>query len=76
MLQTAEGLEAGEQEEEFKSPGIKLSDLKGSLSSYFAPSAKKRIERGDQFRVKARRLTLNGDIAYLLDWETRSTDTY
>jgi len=56
----------------FKSPSIKLADLKGSLSSYFAPSAKKRIGRGDKFRVKARRLTLNGDIAYLIDWENNS----
>ena len=56
----------------FKSPGIKLADLKGTLSSYFAPCAKKRIERGDQFGVRAKRLTLNGDIAYLIQWENNS----
>ena len=88
MLQNNASLEAGDQEQgeeeeeeddddaEFKTPGIKLADLKGSLSSYFAPSAKRRLERGDKFRVKARRLTLNGDIAYLIDWETNNTDSY
>ena len=53
-----------------------MSDLKAPLSSYFAPSAKKRIERGDKFRVKARRLTLNGDIAYLIDWEAVTNESY
>jgi len=61
-----------DQDDVFKSPGIKFEDLKGSLNSYFAPSVKKRIERGDKFRVKARRLTLNGDIAYLIDWDSNS----
>ena len=75
MLQNTEALDSAEQDEELKSPGIKLSDLKGSLSSYFAPSAKRRIERGDKFSVKARRLTLNGDIAYLIDWESGSSET-
>jgi len=80
MLHGNLSLEAGdpidEEEDEFKSPGIKLSDLKAPLSSYFAPSAKKRIERGDKFRVKARRLTLNGDIAYLIDWEAVTNESY
>ena len=54
----------------FKIPGL-ISDFKSSLSSYFAPtSAKTRISRGDQFAVKARRLILSGDIAYLIDWES------
>ena len=56
-------------EEVFKTPGLIISDLKTSLSSYFAPNAKTRIARGEQFKVKARRLTLNGDIAYLIDWD-------
>lgn len=58
-----------DESQSFKSPGIKLSDLKGTLSSYFAPCAKKRMERGDIFSVNAKRLTLNGDIAYLIQWE-------
>lgn len=58
-----------ESEEVFKTPGLVISDLKTSLSSYFAPNAKSRIDRGEQFQVKARRLTLEGDIAYLIDWE-------
>ena len=87
ILRASECLEGGEHgeelgkseqedEEAMRTPGIKLSDLKGSLSSYFAPSCKRRMERGDKFRVKARRLTLNGDIAYLIDWETPPGDTY
>lgn len=76
ILQSSDCLESGEQADDIKSPGINLCDLKGSLSSYFAPSAQKRIERGDKFRVKARRLTLNGDIAYLIDWETNSSENY
>merc|ERR1719350_864791 len=59
----------------FKIPGL-ISDLKSSLSSYFAPtSAKTRISRGDQFTVKARRLILSGDIAYLIDWESPPSST-
>ena len=58
------------EEDVFKTPGLIISDLKTSLSSYFAPNAKTRIAQGEQFKVKARRLTLNGDIAYLIDWET------
>ena len=59
----------------FKIPGL-ISDFKSSLSSYFAPtSAKTRISRGDQFTVKARRLILSGDIAYLIDWESPPSST-
>lgn len=58
-----------DESQSFKSPGIKLADLKGTLSSYFAPCAKKRIAQGDLFSVNAKRLTLNGDIAYLIQWE-------
>ena len=39
------------------------------ITSYFAPNAKTRIAGGNAFQVKARRLTLNGDIAYLINWE-------
>jgi hypothetical protein len=79
MLRSSECAEEGGEEEEegeTRMPGIKLSDLQGSLSSYFAPSAKRRMERGDTFRVKARRLTLNGDIAYLIEWESPSGENY
>ena len=59
----------------FKIPGL-ISDFKSSLSSYFAPtSAKTRISRGDKFTVKARRLILSGDIAYLIDWESTASST-
>ena len=54
----------------FKIPGLGLSSLPSSLSSYFAPTAKTRISRGEQFSVKARRLVLTGDIAYLIEWES------
>jgi hypothetical protein len=53
----------------FKTPGL-ISDLTSSLTSYFAPTAKTRIARGENFHVKARRLILSGDIAYLIDWES------
>lgn len=80
MLRSTDCLESGEADEEkpeeTRTPGIKLSDLQGNLSSYFAPSAMRRIQRGDKFRVKARRLTLNGDIAYLIDWDSPSGDNY
>jgi len=56
-----------QEEDHFKTPGIILSDLKCSLSNYFG--AQTRIARGEEFRVKARRLTLNGDIAYLMEWQ-------
>ena len=56
-------------EEVFKTPTISISELKSSLTSYFAPNAKTRIAGGNAFSVKARRLTLNGDIAYLINWE-------
>ena len=39
------------------------------ITSYFAPTAKTRIVGGNAFQVKAKRLTLNGDIAYLINWE-------
>ena len=55
---------AGCQEPEtvFKIPSV--------ITSYFAePTAKTRIAGGNAFQVKARRLTLNGDIAYLIAWE-------
>ena len=53
----------------FKTPTISISELRSSLTSYFAPNAKTRIVGGNAFSVKARRLTLNGDIAYLINWE-------
>jgi len=40
--------------------------------SHFTTSARLRISKGEKFFVKARRLLLNGDIAYLLDWEDSS----
>jgi len=58
------------------SPGSKMLDALLSNSfeerrgmKHFTSSARRRISQGEKFIVKARRLTLNGDIAYLLDWE-------
>ena len=45
--------------------GIFLDDLK--LSSIFG--AETRISKGETFNVVARRLTINGDIQYLINWE-------
>ena len=53
----------------FKTPTISISELKSNVTNYFAPNAKTRIAGGNAFSVKARRLTLNGDIAYLINWE-------
>ena len=50
-----------DQDSVFKIPSV--------ITSYFAPTAKTRIAGGNAFQVKARRLTLNGDIAYLINWE-------
>jgi len=56
----------------FKIPDI--SDLKSShISSYFAPSARSRIARGEQFGVRARRLLLGGEVAYLIEWENSAS---
>ena len=68
-----DAINTNETEEVFKTPGLIISDLTNSLSSYFAPNAKTRIAQGEQFRVKARRLTLNGDIAYLIDWDNQGS---
>ena len=41
-----------------------------SLSSYFAPTARTRLARGERMQVRARRrLLTTGAVAYLLDWE-------
>ena len=70
MLGSAPAGSASQDSSVFKTPGL-ISDLGASLTSYFSlPTARTRIHRGDQFRVQAKRLTLNGDIAYLLDWDT------
>ena len=53
----------------FKTPTISISELKSNVTNYFAPNATTRIVGGNAFSVKARRLTLNGDIAYLINWE-------
>ena len=60
--------QGGEVEPTAKAPG--LADLAAnSLSSYFAPTAKTRLARGERMQVKARRLVLSGAVAYLIDWE-------
>ena len=56
-----------ESEDDKERPAVfKIPSL---ITSYFAPTAKTRIAGGNAFGVKARRLTLNGDIAYLINWE-------
>ena len=56
-----------ESEDDRERPAVfKIPSL---ITSYFAPTAKTRIAGGNAFGVKARRLTLNGDIAYLINWE-------
>lgn len=50
-----------------KTPGKFLNDLKHSLNSYFG--AETRISKGEKFKVIARRLTIDGDIQYLIEWD-------
>ena len=62
-----EGEDSTEDDEDSDERGVfKIPHV---ITSYFAPTAKTRIVGGNAFQVKAKRLTLNGDIAYLINWE-------